>query len=160
VLEVGCNVGAFLDYCRLAWSATVVGLEPSAYGLAGRQILDLSIHHSVMADAEQLRGRRFDLVLATEVLEHVEHPIQFLREMRGFMAATGVCVITTPRAGALSPNTAAGELYAALSTGAHRFEIAEPSRLAWRDLACRARDRLPDPVRRAILTALRRTRER
>jgi SAM-dependent methyltransferase len=125
VLEVGCNVGAFLDYCRLAWGAAVVGLEPSVYGLAGARLLSLPIHQETMADASEIRGRRFDLVLATEVLEHVEAPVEFLRNMRGLTADGGVAVITTPRASSLSPSTSVGELYAALSTGAHRFLTSE-----------------------------------
>lgn len=121
VLEVGCNAGMFLDYCRVAWNADVVGLEPSAYGLAGARLLGLPIQQRTMAEAVDLHGRSFDLVFAIEVLEHVDDPVGFLRELRELAGPDGVVAITTPRAGALTPQTPPGQLYAALSTGAHRF---------------------------------------
>src|SRR5690606_18326469 len=68
VLEVGCSVGAALDYCRRVWKVDVVGLEPSVYGRAGKRELDLPILHTYMADAAELSGRTFDLVYATEVI--------------------------------------------------------------------------------------------
>ena len=42
---------------------------------------------------------RFDMVLATEVLEHVAHPDQFLRQLRGLVRPGGCIVVTTPNGG-------------------------------------------------------------
>jgi len=39
---------------------------------------------------------RFDMVLATEVLEHVAHPDQFLRQLRSLVRPGGCIVVTTP----------------------------------------------------------------
>jgi 2-polyprenyl-6-hydroxyphenyl methylase/3-demethylubiquinone-9 3-methyltransferase len=39
---------------------------------------------------------RFDVVLATEVIEHVAHPDQFLAKLAGFLEDEGTIVLTTP----------------------------------------------------------------
>jgi hypothetical protein len=43
-----------------------------------------------------LTGERFALVLATEVIEHVESPIGFLRLVHSLLAENGVAIVTTP----------------------------------------------------------------
>lgn len=121
VLEIGCNVGAALDYCRRVWKADVVGLEPSIYGRAGKSELEVPILHTYMADASELAGHTFDLVYATEVIEHVPDPVQFLREIRSFVAPGGCALLTTPVASKVVPESPNEALYPSLSTGAHRF---------------------------------------
>ena len=44
----------------------------------------------------ELDGRRFDLVVATEVIEHMESPIAFLRKVRALLDDHGVAILTTP----------------------------------------------------------------
>ncbi len=39
---------------------------------------------------------RFDLVIACEVLEHVAHSVDFLRQLRRFLAPGGRALVTTP----------------------------------------------------------------
>jgi len=41
-------------------------------------------------------GRQFDLLTAIEVIEHVESPIGFLRNIGRLLALRGVAVVTTP----------------------------------------------------------------
>jgi SAM-dependent methyltransferase len=40
--------------------------------------------------------REFDLVTAVEVIEHLDSPVAFLRNVRSLLSARGVAVITTP----------------------------------------------------------------
>lgn len=42
------------------------------------------------------RVGRFDAVVATEIIEHVAHPDDFLRKLAGFLEPGGVIVLTTP----------------------------------------------------------------
>jgi 2-polyprenyl-6-hydroxyphenyl methylase/3-demethylubiquinone-9 3-methyltransferase len=41
-------------------------------------------------------SRPFDAVLATEILEHVAHPEEFLRQLRGLVRHGGCITVTTP----------------------------------------------------------------
>lgn len=122
VLEIGCNAGVALDYCRTLWPAKqVIGLEPSAYGVLGSKLLELPILASYLAEASSLKDKAFDFIYATEVLEHVAEPVQFLQELKAQLSPNGMILLTTPRAEILQPKTAPGELYATLSTGSHYF---------------------------------------
>ena len=56
------------------------------------------------AEAVELTGRTFDLVVSTEVIEHVDDPLDFLAELRRFVADGGVVIVTTPRAEAIHPD--------------------------------------------------------
>lgn len=47
----------------------------------------------------------FDLITAIEVIEHVESPIGFLRNIRSLLAPAGVAVITTPNVDSLPART-------------------------------------------------------
>ncbi len=44
----------------------------------------------------ELDGRRFDLDVATEFIEHMESPIAFLRKVRALLDDHGVAILTTP----------------------------------------------------------------
>jgi len=51
--------------------------------------------------AAQLGAGKFDVVVAVEVIEHVESPIGFLRNIGRLLAPAGVAVITTPNVDSL-----------------------------------------------------------
>lgn len=52
----------------------------------------------VAADAEHLpfRAESFDTVVASEILEHLNHPGQALREAAAVLAPQGRCIVSTP----------------------------------------------------------------
>ncbi|PVV08632.1 MAG: hypothetical protein B6D77_11385 [gamma proteobacterium symbiont of Ctena orbiculata] len=125
VLEIGCNVGVTLDYCRTAWDIDALGLEPSAYGVKGGELLKLPIINAYTHEAEALHDRRFSFIYATEVLEHVSDPLAFLKELRSYLEPGGILLITTPCVSALHKDSLPGELYAALSPGAHYFLLSQ-----------------------------------
>lgn len=136
VLEIGCNAAVALDYCHTCWPAEeVMGLEPSAYGVLGSELLSIPVIPHYMHEASAIQGKQFDCIFATEVLEHVEEPLAFLQEAASYLAPQGVLLLTTPRAGALHATTPPGELYAALSPGSHYF-LLSPEKL--QDLAQQA----------------------
>lgn len=125
VLEVGCNVGVLLDYVSRVWGAEVVGLEPSAYGVAGRARFGVPIVSEYMHEHRERGGRSYDLAIATEVIEHVDSPLEFLRELRQLVTPTGLVVLTTPDAAGVAAERSPGELYAMLSIGSHRMLLSE-----------------------------------
>lgn len=63
------------------------------------EVLEVAVpHRSLNLDQEDFASQlgQFDLVTAMEVIEHVESPIGFLRNVRRLLAPGGVAVLTTP----------------------------------------------------------------
>jgi len=126
IMEVGCNVGIALDFCKTAWGVKdIVGVEPSAYGVVGKDLLNISIHNKYLDEINSIKGKKFDFIFATEVVEHVVDPLSFIKELRGFLNSGGTLLLTTPRSSSLNKSTSPGELYAALSPGSHYFLLSD-----------------------------------
>jgi SAM-dependent methyltransferase len=87
LLDVGCGLrpfaGAFPRVRRyVACDRDVIGSEPDVCGLAG---------------SLPFRDAVFDVVLATQVLEHVPAPAAMLREARRVLAPGGVLLLSAPQ---------------------------------------------------------------
>ncbi|MDE1896283.1 MAG: class I SAM-dependent methyltransferase, partial [Rhodospirillales bacterium] len=61
----------------------------------------------------------WDVIISTEVIEHLSEPPAFLRLMRRAIAEDGILLLTTPNADWITPALSNGELYALLAPGAH-----------------------------------------
>ena len=100
MLDLGCNDGVFtIPYCRAGGSAHGVDISPSLVdkARAGAEGLDATFE---VANAEMYRPRKeFDLVLLSEVLEHVRHPDLVVRTVVAALRPGGHCLLTTPSAG-------------------------------------------------------------
>ncbi len=121
LLDVGCGFGHTLDYWAWSTGGEAIGLEPSGYGAAGRDLLGVRILSTYLANAEEIRGRRFDAIISSEVIEHVPDPLAFATELRAFLAPGGHVALTTPDAGFVRPEAPEPMVLAALSPGLHRI---------------------------------------
>ena len=100
VLDVGCGAAwvaaHFADRGVEVYSMDVSTVNPeravATYPFAG--------HYGVVADVFHLpfQERSFDLIIASEIIEHVPDPAQFLRVLLPTLAPGGVLVVTTPHA--------------------------------------------------------------
>lgn len=97
VLELGAGSGSFAT--RLAQrGASVVAADVASGGYADYSgpgefvALDLD----TPAFSTTFAGRTFDLVVAIEVIEHLESPLGFLREAAQLTRPGGYVVVTTP----------------------------------------------------------------
>lgn len=96
-LDVGANYGFATRFARdvLGWNA--LGVEPSYSGVRGSRELGVEILGQYVT-AETTLGRTFDVILASEVIEHVPDPRAFLKAMRVHLSPGGILLLTTPAA--------------------------------------------------------------
>jgi SAM-dependent methyltransferase len=97
VLDVGCGTGAGLTVplaaaCPRA-EITAVDSDVRSIRWAQQAPHPANLRFS---ETEPPPGRQFDVVVASEVLEHVEDPAGFVLHLRGFVRRGGRLVITVP----------------------------------------------------------------
>jgi SAM-dependent methyltransferase len=68
-------------------SAKAAGLQNPGWPISG---------HDIVCDIEELPTGEFDVVLCTEVLEHVPNPVAALRAISGSVKRGGIVMITVP----------------------------------------------------------------
>lgn len=102
VLDVGCGFGLAIAYAvfRSGWDA--VGVDPGTEARRGAEELGLDIRSEPLR-ADTRLGRTFDLIIASEVLEHVPDPLGFLVAARAHLSDRGRLVLTTPDAASVTP---------------------------------------------------------
>lgn len=79
----------------------ILQLNPDTLGLdideAGIRMLVERGHQAVCANVETMDlGRRFDTIVAGEIIEHLENPGRFLRNMHRHLQPGGVLILSTP----------------------------------------------------------------
>lgn len=96
VADIGCGAGSFLDLLR-GTAARTVAVEPMR---AYHEHLARSGHEvfACCADASTPLAGRVDMATCFSVIEHVEDPVQLLREIRTLLKPGGTLVLSTPNA--------------------------------------------------------------
>jgi len=118
ILEVGCGSGNISR--PLAWLGhRVLATDIDAASLEFMRLQDLpsTLQLEQAGLTELPAGRRFDAIIASEVLEHVDDPAAALAAFRGALTSRGLVLVTIPNGQgpweigqALSPRRAAGWL--------------------------------------------------
>jgi SAM-dependent methyltransferase len=119
-LDVGSNYGfgAHLGRSLLGWD--VIGIEPGSAGRKGARELQLPIRDEFLLE-HTVFDRKFDFMLASEVLEHVPDPAGFLKAIAAQVAPGGHLVLTTPAAEIVDRAENHNEIIIAVSPGYHLF---------------------------------------
>lgn len=118
-LEIGGGFGFSLDFARSVYGWTVKGIDPGFAARRGRELLDLDITSAYLRTPSDAGDEPFDLVLCSEVIEHIFEPLEFLSILRGVLAPGGTLLLTTPNAGVIAPETSIGAMLPLLSPGYH-----------------------------------------
>jgi len=104
VLDVGCGNG-WMSAVFARHGCTVVGIDPSEQGVAVARQTYPSIRFEVCEAGEHmldsLGERPFDLVISTEVVEHLYGPMSYAVGIFGALRPGGRFVCTTPYHGYL-----------------------------------------------------------
>lgn len=96
LLDVGCGYGHALEYfARVGWD--VAGVEPSADACRVCAGKGLAVTHGPIEQGFPDLGRRFDVVVLLNVLEHLRQPADTLRAVRDTaLKPGGVLVVDVP----------------------------------------------------------------
>ena len=100
MVDLGCGPGAMGERAE-SLNIDIVAVDRNSTVYQGKHpFVELNLDEACFA--EVLGIGAFDLVLAVEVIEHVESPIGFLRNVARLLAKDGVAVITTPNVDSLA----------------------------------------------------------
>jgi SAM-dependent methyltransferase len=108
VVDLGCGSGTLLGRIRDA-SATArligIDIEPRALELARKAVPDAEFHQADLGGGDNVSSAlagQADVVLCSEVLEHLDHPERAVDLARSLLRPGGVFIVTVP-AGTVTP---------------------------------------------------------
>jgi 2-polyprenyl-3-methyl-5-hydroxy-6-metoxy-1,4-benzoquinol methylase len=95
VLDIGCGNGSQLGIPLAVGGYRVTGVDPHGPSIQRGQELAPAVdfHHGVLTD---LPISKFDCVIISEVLEHLEAPEVLLSMALSYLSESGVLIITVP----------------------------------------------------------------
>ena len=99
VLDIGSASGISLLEIQ-ALGAKAYGVEPDPHGQKIAKALNLPVHQGFITD-DPFPNMKFDLITASQVLEHEPDPLKFLRAIRLKLAPTGRVIMSFPNYDAL-----------------------------------------------------------
>jgi 2-polyprenyl-3-methyl-5-hydroxy-6-metoxy-1,4-benzoquinol methylase len=98
ILEIGCGRGWLSK--KLSAYGKVTGIEPVSPVIKYAQKMFPEIEfHADLPDSfmKKFPAKQFDLIVSSEVLEHVTDKPEFMKQVQSMLKPNGVVIITTPR---------------------------------------------------------------
>lgn len=119
-LELGSGYGYVVDYAQkvLGWAS--IGIEPCGYGRLGSKMLGIDIDKKLLGQGSIADDKEYDLIYASEVVEHLAEPLDLLQLVHGRLANEGSLLLTTPNAEYVSQDNPVEDVYSSLFPGEHK----------------------------------------
>ncbi len=100
LLDVGAAAGLLLREAE-ALDFEAEGVEPSESLSETARNAGLAVHQGVLPH-ESLEGRKFEVVTAIDVIEHVADPVALMKISAAYLAPDGILAIVTPDVGSIA----------------------------------------------------------
>ena len=101
VLDIGCGSGKFVRFLRRT-NVDAFGLEPATPLFSRYLATDpFFVHQTFEEYAEESTSDQFEVIFASDVIEHVERPDLFLRDASVLLRPGGTLFISTPDVGSV-----------------------------------------------------------
>jgi SAM-dependent methyltransferase len=115
IIEIGSNDGGFLDRLSTAGFSRLIGIEPSiacneVSRSKGHSIISAHWDENTAASVLNEHGAA-RAVICRHTLEHVPHPLEFLRAIRSILAPDGIVFIEVPDARPITHDLRGHELW-------------------------------------------------
>lgn len=97
ILELGCGIGAIsLPLSSLGYEVVGIDIDPKSISECNTRSSFPNAKY-VVADAETLDlGEKFDVVIASEILEHCPYPDQVMKTLDRHLIQGGMGIVTVP----------------------------------------------------------------
>lgn len=103
VLELGCSTGFMGEYLVKNKKCKVFGIEKNKIEaeiakkkLNGVLVSDIEEKGIFFETIKLTKGEKFDVILATSVLEHLKNPDLVLKNLKKILTKDGIIIISTP----------------------------------------------------------------
>jgi len=97
IMEIGPGQGYFLKELTKTLDLKKLNCVVESGDIEPEQILSDSINaHTFNAQNEFGLSKKYDLIIAVELVEHIENPFHFIREIAKSLSPNGQAIITSP----------------------------------------------------------------
>lgn len=93
ILDVGAGSGAFINRIKkYGGRFSAIEIDKDSFRVENVKLYSLDLNTDFADDIND----KFDLIISIEVIEHIENPWHFIRQLKKLLANSGNILITTP----------------------------------------------------------------
>jgi trans-aconitate methyltransferase len=99
IMDLGTADGKMLNELKLIYKKSkCVGVEynKDLVKLASTNYPDLKIYEGDIQNLKKFFSNKYDVIIATAVIEHIPNPIKFLNQIKKILKNSGILIITAP----------------------------------------------------------------
>ena len=96
VLDAGCGDGGLAQLIKKRWRSDVRGTDISKTGISLAKKRGIAAKVADLSKRIPFNNSFFDLVIANELIEHLENPDRFLQEAHRILVPGGTLLVATP----------------------------------------------------------------